>query len=211
MAPKKPKPTGKAISASTARTKKEDDARLAGFAKSRNEQARGYSQMGKAVLGGAVLGKGYSAAMNSYKFGKTVIHGSPTKNLKSINPTKGSQDAPKENVVWAFNPKAKGSVLHPESAKGYSGDKGSIYVGKVPRSSVKKIDPATKSVGRAGRNEPIVVSGKPIKVSKEIKLEGKSTQKVVKEVNKALKKSGSKGLKGNKYPKPLPSGRKTDF
>jgi hypothetical protein len=101
--------------------------------------------------------------------------------------------------------------LHPESAKGYSGDKGSIYVGKVPRSSVKKIDPATKSVGRAGRNEPIVVSGKPIKVSKEITLQGKSTQKVVKEVNSALKKSGSKGLKGKKYPKPLPSGRKTDF
>jgi hypothetical protein len=61
MAPKKPKPTGKATSASTARTKKEDDARIAGFAKSRNEQARGYSQMGKIVLGnaaaGAVLGK----------------------------------------------------------------------------------------------------------------------------------------------------------
>lgn len=61
MASKKPKPTGKAISASTARTKKEDDARLAGFAKSLNEQARGYSQMGKIVLGnaaaGAIIGK----------------------------------------------------------------------------------------------------------------------------------------------------------
>ena len=161
---------------------------------------------------GIILGTGgYMAAINTYKFGKTVLHGSPQKGLKTIKPTTGSKDAPDSKVAWAFNPKAKGSELQPSVAKSYAGDSGSIYVAKVPRSSIKKVDSGTKILGRAGRKEPIVVSGKPLKVVKEIQLKGKNTQEVVKEVNNALKKSGSRKLKAPELSKIKTKTRSTDF
>jgi hypothetical protein len=147
---------------------------------------------------------------NSYVLGKKVIHGSPIGNLKKINPTKGSKDLPNETVAWAFNPKAKGSIFGVESAKQYAGEKGSLYVGKVPRSSLKKVNSETKTLVKAKRKEPIVVSDKAIKVKKEIKLQGKNTNQVVKEVNKNLKKTGGKGLQGKKYVK-QPKTKTTDF
>jgi hypothetical protein len=147
---------------------------------------------------------------NSYTLGKKVIHGSPVKNLKKINPTKGSKDLPNETVTWSFNPKSKGSIFSVESAKQYAGEKGSLYIGKVPRSSLKKVDSTTKTLSKAKRKEPIVVSNKAIKVKKEIKLDGKNTNQVIKEVNKNLKKSGGKGLQGKKYSK-QPKTRSTDF
>lgn len=147
---------------------------------------------------------------NSYTLGKKVIHGSPVGNLKKINPTKGSKDLPNTSVAWAFNPKAKGSIFGVESAKQYAGEKGSLYIGKVPRSSLKKVDSKSKTLVKAKRKEPIVVSNKAIKVKKEIKLDGKNTNQVIKEVNKNLKKSGGKSLQGKKYSK-QPKTRNTDF
>ena len=94
---------------------------------------------------------------NSYALGRTVVHGSPTRGLRTITPRKGSKALPDESVVFVWDPKDFGQrsgMLN--SVKPYTQNTGSVYVGKVPRGGYKK---TMKGVG---------ASSKPMKVKKEI-------------------------------------------
>jgi hypothetical protein len=154
---------------------------------------------------------GKYAAKNSYTLGKTIIHASPTSGLKKIVPNVSKKDNYGVNVVWGMNPSAKGSAVNTLLSKNYTREAGSIYVAKVPRSSVKKVDTTGKLV-KSSSKDGIIVSTKPAKVKKEIKVAGKGENKIIKEVNKGLKKSGSKKLdKSNKISSPKPPKNQTDF
>ncbi len=146
------------------------------------------------------LGKiGTFAAKNSYALGRSIIHASPTSGLKKIVPNVSKKDTYGVNVVWGMNPKAKGSAVNTLLSKNYTQNTGSIYVAKVPRGSVKKVDPSTGKLVKSSSKDGIIVSTKPAKVKKEVKVAGKGEGKIIKEVNKGLRKSGSKKLdKSNK-------------
>jgi hypothetical protein len=117
---------------------------------------------------------------NSYAFGRAVVHGSPTKGLKEITPRKGSAHLPDESVVWAWDPKGFGRRSDIASyVQEYSGGRGSVYIGKVPRSSVKKREPGSGKIAVT----------KPMKVKKEITNEG--YDRLGKEIDKGLLKSGA--------------------
>lgn len=94
---------------------------------------------------------------NSYVLGRTVVHGSPVRGLKTITPKKGSKALPDESVVFVWDPKdfsKRGLIAN--SVKSYTQNSGSVYIGKVPRSGYKK---TVHGVG---------ASSKPMKVKKEI-------------------------------------------
>jgi hypothetical protein len=94
---------------------------------------------------------------NSYALGRTVVHGSPVRGLKTITPKKGSKALPDESVVFVWDPKdfsKRGLIAN--SVKSYTQNSGSVYIGKVPRSGYKK---TIHGVG---------ASSKPMKVKKEI-------------------------------------------
>jgi hypothetical protein len=131
---------------------------------------------------------------NSYMFGKNMLHGSPTSGLRTISPRVSKKDDYGVNVVWGMNPRGRGSALNAVTASRYGGDKGSVYVVRVPRSAVKKVDPVTKKIVKSKPKDALIVSKKPAKVKKEIKVAGKPEQKIIKEINKGLVKSGSKKL-----------------
>ena len=141
-----------------------------------------------------VLAKGgYSAAMNTYKFGKTVIHGSPTKNLETIQPRTGSVSMPKEEVVYSFNPKSfkgeQGVKRVVGEAKTYvqqHSDEGSIYVGKVPRSAIRK------SLPDEAQGPGHIVSDRAIKVSKEYDIKD---PKIVEKLKKDFPKKDTQSIK----------------
>jgi hypothetical protein len=158
------------------------------------------------------IGKiGNYAAKNSYTLGKTIIHASPTAGLKKIVPNVSKKDNYGVNVVWGMNPSAKGSAVNTLLSKNYTREAGSIYVAKAPRSSIKKVDTTGKLV-KSSSKDGIIVSTKPAKVVKEIKVAGKGEKKIIKEVNKGLKKSGSKKLdKSNKISSPKVPKNQTDF
>ena len=94
---------------------------------------------------------------NSYALGRTVVHGSPTRGLKTISPRKGSAALPDESVVFVWDPKGfgkRGSIA--SAVEEYTRGTGSAYIGKVPRSSLKSTG---KGIGAAS---------KPMKVKKEV-------------------------------------------
>lgn len=94
---------------------------------------------------------------NSYLLGRTVVHGSPVRGLKTVQPRKGSKALPDESVVFVWDPKDFGKRGHiTNSVKSYTQNTGSVYIGKVPRSGYKK---TMQGVG---------ASSKPMKVKKEI-------------------------------------------
>lgn len=94
---------------------------------------------------------------NSYALGRTVVHGSPVRGLKTVQPRKGSKALPDESVVFVWDPKDFGKRGHiTNSVKSYTQNTGSVYIGKVPRSGYKK---TMHGVG---------ASSKPMKVKKEI-------------------------------------------
>ena len=114
---------------------------------------------------------------------KVVVHGSPTKNIKSINPTSGSRGAPGETVGWGWNPAKKGmKTAIANNAQGYSQGSGSLYVAKASKRATKFAE---------GSGKAITKSTKPMKVVKEIQVSGKSQTQIQKELKDALKKSGS--------------------
>jgi hypothetical protein len=83
-----------------------------------------------------------------------------------------------------MNTKGKGSGLNALAAARYAGDKGSVYLARVPRSSIIK----------ATSNKAILASSKPAKVIKEIKVSGKPESQIFKEINRGLNKTGSRKL-----------------
>lgn len=107
------------------------------------------------ALGGTAAGKAFNIAKNSYALGKKVIHGSPEKGLKEIQPRTGSIARPDENVNFSWNPKTNKGTLGNNVSEYSRG--GSAYVGKVKRNSIVPED-----------NPGVIVSNKPIKVVKEI-------------------------------------------
>jgi hypothetical protein len=114
---------------------------------------------------------------------KVVVHGSPTKNIKRINPTSGSRGAPTETVGWGWNPAKKGmKTAIANNAQGYSQGSGSLYVAKASKRATKFAE---------GSGKAITKSTKPMKVVKEIQVSGKSQTQIQKELKDALKKSGS--------------------
>jgi hypothetical protein len=149
---------------------------------------------------------------NSYLFGKNILHGSPTSGLKKIKPNVSQKDDYGVNVVWGMNPKGKGSALNTITASRYARGDGSVYVVRVPRSSVKKVDPATKKLVKRKPKDALIVSTKTGKVKKEIKVtSGKGEKKIIKEVNRGLVRSGSRKLdKSNKTKQPKQK-QQTDF
>lgn len=123
---------------------------------------------------------------------KVVVHGSPTKGLKTIKPTYGSRGAPTETVGWGFNPSVKGAKTSiTNNSRGYAQGSGSLYVAKAS----KKATTYPEGFGKA-----ITKSTKPMKVVKEIKVAGKSQTQIQAELKDALKKSGAAakgvGVKG---------------
>jgi hypothetical protein len=93
---------------------------------------------------------------NSYALGKTVVHGSPVTGLKEIVPKTGSATRPTENVNFGWSPSSKFFGTLTTNSRNYARG-GSVYIGKVPRSSVVKTN-----------NNKIIISTAPIKVKKEI-------------------------------------------
>lgn len=117
-------------------------------------------QIAKAAA--AVLPAGVAkTVLNSYTLGKTVVHGSPEKGLKEIKPRTGSAAKPNENVNFSWNPRGFGDKRRIENYVAEYANKdgrgGSVYVGKVKRSSILKDE-----------NPGVTVSNKPIKVKSEI-------------------------------------------
>ena len=125
---------------------------------------------------------------NSYLLGKTVVHGSPERGLKYIDPQYGSRAMPNDKVVFSWNPKAFGTpgartsgeradaildmaldyVAPKENFGDYvidSSDLGSYYVGKMKRGSVVK--PPESAIGSAAA-DLMTIGTKPIKVINEI-------------------------------------------
>ena len=132
------------------------------------------------VLGAA--GKAIStAAKSSYTLGKTVVHGSPVKGLKTIVPKTGSAARPAEKVAYGWNPKAFGDKKLIENYASEYAKGGSVYVGKVPRGSIVK-----------DANKGVVVSKAPIKVKKEIPV---SSGNVGNKIDKAIRGSSVRGVK----------------
>ena len=144
------------------------------------------------VATGGVIGKGtVSAAMNTYKLGKKVVHGSPTSGLKTIRPTTGSAARPNESVAYAWNPSKfrDKSAIEP-MVKEYSnknGTGGSVYIAKIKRGDIIKADPK--------ETPPVyVVSKGKMKVTKEIKV--KADTNVGKEIKKSFPGRDTTKVKG---------------
>jgi len=115
---------------------------------------------------------------------KVVVHGSPTKEIKSIKPNFGSNAALDESVGWGWNPSAKGSKTSiTNNARVYARNSGSLYVAKASKRSTKYAE---------GFNKGITKSTKPMKVVKEIQVAGKSHSQIDKELRTAIKQSGSR-------------------
>jgi hypothetical protein len=152
-------------------------------------------KMGKAAPGAAkaVKSTGAPAKLANIVTGKkVVVHGSPTKGLKSITPTSGSRGAPGETVAWGWNPAKKGAkTAIANNAQGYSQGSGSLYVAKASKRATKFSEGSSKAITK---------STKPMKVVKEIQVANKSQTQIQKELKDALKKSGSPakgtGVKG---------------
>lgn len=149
---------------------------------------------------------------NSYVFGKNIIHGSPTSGLKKIKPNVSQKDDYGVKVVWGMNPKGKGSALNTITASRYARGNGSLYIVRVPRSSVKKVNPTTKKLVKPKSKDALIVSTKPGKVKKEIKVtSNKGEKKIIKEVNRGLVRSGSRKLDKSNKIKQLKPKQQTDF
>jgi hypothetical protein len=151
--------------------------------------------VGKAAPGAAkaIRSTGAPAKLSNIVTGKkVVVHGSPTKNIKSIKPTSGSRGAPNETVGWGWNPSKKGARTSiANNAQGYSQGSGSLYVAKASKRATKFAEGSAKAITK---------STKPMKVVKEIQVAGKSQTQIQKELKDALKESGSAakgiGVKG---------------
>jgi hypothetical protein len=157
----------------------------------------------RTVLLSTVLGaKGGKKAVNeSYTLGKTVVHASPAQGLKKINPRTGSVSLPNQSVNYSFNPKSfkgnqgvKNVVGQSQTyVQQYAGS-GSVYVGKVPRGSIKKNVPIeAKGPGH-------VVASKPIKVKKEFNIQD---PKIVSNLEKYFPKKAKPTIKENLKQKQL--------
>lgn len=116
---------------------------------------------------------------NSYALGRTVVHGSPVRGLKTVQPRKGSAALPDESVAFFWDPKAfgkRGSVAN--SVQEYTRGTGSAYIGKVPRSAVKKTQ---HGIGAAS---------KPIKVKKEVIADPRDFESLYKGLERGLLRHG---------------------
>lgn len=121
------------------------------------------------VAGRAVAKTGIPAQVANKLTGQQVmIHASPTRGLKQIDPRVGSRALPKEKVAYGFDPKAE---LFPTQAAALmpgqvhqratrSGSLGSVYVVKTPRRAVRD---RSLDVG-----ESVLTSTSPAKVVKEL-------------------------------------------
>lgn len=132
-----------------------------------------YARMGvqlASMLAGPKEAK--TMADDSYLFGKTVVHGSPTSGLTEITPSRAPY-RPQEAFSYGWNPIAfdkdpariYNSVDEYTQPKSWMGslnnpdELGSVYVGKVPRSSIVE-DPSGA----------MIVSDMPIKNLQEIRM-----------------------------------------
>lgn len=133
---------------------------------------------------------------------QVMIHASPTRGLKQIDPRSGSRALPKEKVVYGYDPKAKvfptqAASLMPGQVHQGSRGLGSVYVVKTPKRSIRN---RSSDVGTS-----VLTSTSPAKVIKELPIpEGISqlVSRTSKEydlvLRQAAQRAGAKLAKQNK-------------
>jgi len=140
------------------------------------EQVRAELGLGAYVAGvgaTAAIGAGIAAArsgvgaraVNKLTGQQVMIHASPTRGLTQIDPRSGSRALPKETVVFGFDTKAElfptqGAALMPGQVHQKATSRGSVYVVKTPRQSVRD---RSSDVG-----DYVLTSTAPAKVVKEL-------------------------------------------
>lgn len=134
------------------------------------------------VVGAAFNPNTFSRVSNALTRRQVTVHGSPTQNIKNIEPRGGSNAAPSEKVTYGWNPGAKGSKdFVAQNAQTYAGGSGSIYVAKAKKGS---------TVYDPGFNKAITKSSKPMKVVKEIRVQGKTQGQIREELSSAVQRAG---------------------
>lgn len=169
------------------------------------------SQIAKGV--GAVLPAGVAkTVLNTYLFGKKVIHSSPSSGLKKIETRTGSGALPKEDVNFSFG---ASKVRGEQNLKRMIGESktyvqqhsgtGSMYVGRVQRGSIKR------DVPPQAKGETHVIANKPIKVSKEYSLEDpKLLEKLQKDIRGKERTPLKKKIEQQKLKKSLRTKKEMD-
>lgn len=126
---------------------------------------------------------GVAKATNVLSGKQVVVHGSPTQSLSVIEPRTGSNAAPTEKVAYGWNPSAKNSASFvAQNAQTSATGAGSIYVAKAPKLSTKYEE---------GFDKAITKTSSPMKVVKEITVQGKTQGQIREELASTLKRAGA--------------------
>jgi hypothetical protein len=163
--------------------------------------AAGVGAAGAIGAGVAAVKSGAAArAVNKLTGQQVILHGSPVRNIRTLEPRTSSQFAPNVPIktLYGMNPEtgqtsSLGKFVDDYARQGGRGAKlkvdapGSIYVAKVPKSSI--VNPAS-----VGPNAKVaVVSARSTgKVVKEIPVAGLSEAELQKLVVKAAKRAGAR-------------------
>lgn len=175
------------------------------------EQVRGELGLGAYTAGigaTAAIGAGVAAiksgraaqVVNKLTGQQVILHGSPVQNIRVLEPRTSSKFAPNVPVktLYGMNPEtgqtnSLGKFVDNYARRGGRGAKlkvdapGSVYVAKVPKSSI--VNPS--SIGPDAK-VAIVSARSTGKVVKEIPVAGLSEAELQKQVIKAAKRAGAK-------------------
>ena len=163
--------------------------------------AAGVGAAGAIGAGVAAVRSGRAAQAVNKETGKQVIlHGSPVKNIKQLEPLSGGRFAPNvpQRYLYGLNPEAAktenlGKFVGEYAKKGGRGMNlkveapGSVYVAKVSNKSV--VNP--QALGQGARL-PIITSTGSAKVVREIPVAGLSEAALEKQILKAVKRAGAR-------------------
>jgi hypothetical protein len=171
------------------------------------EAVMGASRLASEMAKRAATAKYKAGNELGYMFGKTVVHGSPERGLKYIDPTFGSKALPDQEVAFSWNPKAFGNTENlrmKERAQGLadaayeyitpkdympmdSSDIGSYYVGKMKRGSEY---PLSRDFPGSDMARLMTVTEQPIKVIAEIPAYLGTEAEQTAALGKALRRGG---------------------
>ena len=139
-------------------------------------------------------------AVNKVTGQQVILHGSPVKNIKQLEPFSGGKFAPNvpQRYLYGLNPEAAkaenlGKFVGEYAKKGGRGMNlkveapGSVYVAKVSNKSV--VNP--QALGQGARL-PIITSTGSAKVVREIPVAGLSEAALEKQILKAVKRAGAR-------------------
>ncbi len=157
--------------------------------------------VGAAKVAGKVVESGVVAqAVNKVTGQQVILHGSPVKNIKQLEPLSGGRFAPNvpQRYLYGLNPEAAkaenlGKFVGEYAKKGGRGmnlkieSSGSVYVAKVSNKSV--VNP--QALGQGARL-PIITSTGSAKVVREIPVSGLSEAALEKQILKAVKRAGAR-------------------